>query len=407
MHRIITVFAGKMLQFLQRTPMPPLRKSTAKVSTAIGKKPRKPMRTLKVVPGAEGKNKRRYQYTLKRVQGNPIIRPSMANHWESKATFNPAAFLDGETVHIVYRAIGDNDVSVMGYASSKDGVTIHERLPHPVYAWKEGEETKKPAAMPASIVYSSGGGWNGGCEDPRLTLIDDTVYMLYTAFNGWNSLRIALTSIKLDDLKNKKWNWKKPVFISPPGELNKNWVLFPEKISGKYAVLHSVSPEVLVDYFDSLDNFDGTKYIASAHGKGLNKKRWDSAVRGAGPPPIKTKYGWLVLYHAIDHRDPDRYKLGAMLLDLNNPKKVIARARKPILEPDEYYENSGFKSGVIYACGAVVVDNQLLVYYGGADTVTCLAAADFDDFIKKLRADKEPKLKPKKNIKATKSNVRV
>ena len=105
------------------------------------------------------------------------------------------------------------------------------------------------------------------------------------------------------------------MLISPPGEIHKNWVIFPEKLNGKFAVLHSITPKIAIDYFDSLDDFDGEKYITSKYVRPPESGSWDSWVRGAGPPPIKTHTGWLLLYHAMDYRDPNRYK-GAMLLDL-------------------------------------------------------------------------------------------
>jgi predicted GH43/DUF377 family glycosyl hydrolase len=77
--------------------------------------------------------------------------------------------------------------------------------------------------------YTSGGGW-GGSEDPRVVRIDEHIYMIYVAFEGWNSIRIALTSISVDDFKKGNWNWKKPILLSPVGEMHKNWVMFPEKI---------------------------------------------------------------------------------------------------------------------------------------------------------------------------------
>ena len=120
---------------------------------------------------------------------------------------------------------------------------------------------------------------------------------------------------------------------------------------------------------------------------------WDNWVRGAGPPPIKTKYGWLLLYHAMDERDPNRYKLGAMLLDLHDPTKILYRSARPVLEPDETYENEGHKAGVIYSCGAVTIKDKLLVYYGGADKFTCVAEANLAEFIADLIAQKKPELK--------------
>jgi predicted GH43/DUF377 family glycosyl hydrolase len=332
---------------------------------------------------------------LVRHAGNPVIEPSPVNSWESKATFNPAALSEVGKVHLLYRAIGDNDVSVLGYASSADGRRF-ERSERPAYEPREPFEGAGPNVHSSAthLVYLSGGGGRGGCEDPRLVQIGDRVYMIFTAFNGWNSIRIALTSISLEDFLNQEWNWKKPVLISPPGEIHKNWVIFPEKIRGKYAILHSISPKILVDYFDSLDDFDGGKHIASCPGNRMPPVGCrDLWLRGAGPTPIKTKYGWLLLCQLMDTRDPNRYKLGAMILDADDPTKVLYRSKKPILEPDEAYENQGWKAGVIYSCGAVVKDGELVVYYGGADRVVCAASAPLDRFLSELIGKGAPKIK--------------
>lgn len=325
---------------------------------------------------------------LKRSLHNPIIAPRLYS-WESKATFNPAAFISNDKVHLIYRAVGEDNVSVLGYASSYNGYKIEERFSHFIYKrfdvnFKDGKQ----------LHYSSGGGFNGGSEDPRVALIGDTLYMLYTAFDGWHSVRIALTSIKLDDFKKNKWRWEKPVLISPPGEIHKNWVLFPEKIKGKFAILHSFYPKILIHYFDSLDEFDGTKFIKSDNTRPVDKERnWDSWFRGVGPSPIKTKEGWLVLYHAMDYKNPDRYKMGALILDLKNPEKVLYRTTNPILEPEEHYENNGHKWGVVYSCGAVIKEGRLFVYYGGADKVACVASIELKNLLESLKKDKIIKLK--------------
>ena len=335
--------------------------------------------------------KKKSPIELKRAIRNPIIEPEENIYWESKAAFNPSAVLYQGKVHIIYRAIGNSDISVMGYAKSADGFSIEKGSKDLAFYIKKKFDVEK-TSLP--VNYSSGGGWGGGSEDPRLTLLGDRVYMLYTAFDGWGSLRIALTSISLDDFISKRWNWKEPVLISPPGEIHKNWVLFPEKINGKYAILHSFAPKILVDYFDSLDELNGKKFIKSNNTRPVDPTRtWDSWFRGVGPSPIKTKYGWLVIYHAMDHRNPDRYRIGAMILDLKDPTKILYRSSEPILEPDRWYENEGYKSGVVYSCGAVVKDDKLFVYYGGADKVSCVATANLDEFLKELIRSSKTKLK--------------
>lgn len=367
-------------------------------ASLINKKKKITKKTKKKVEIKENKTSLIPKVKLIKPNHNPIISPSFYP-WESKATFNPAAVVSNGKVHLLYRAIGDDDSSVLGYASSFDGLHIEER---PTYcAYKR--PANKPDKKGPSIDYISGGGWSGGCEDPRLSLIDDTLYMIYTAFDGWSSVRIALTSIPFDDFKKKKWNWKKPVLISPPKEINKNWVLFPEKINGKFAIIHSITPEILIEYVDDLNEFDGERFIKSFyHNKPKWQHSWDNMVRGVGPTPIKTKLGWLILYHSMDRNDPNRYKLGAMILDEKDPTKILYKLSNPILEPEEDYENNGIAWGVVYSCGAIIKEDELFVYYGGADKFVCVASMPIDELLEDLKKDKIAKFKKKRVLKKSK-----
>lgn len=348
-----------------------------------------PIKKVKAVKGALSKRVRRSgkkasPLILVKPPENPILTPKAENGWEAWQTFNPGVIsLDGK-IHFLYRAIGEDGISRLGYAVSNDSFTIDERLSYPVYEHKIKERVFN------IFSYFSGGSW-GGAEDPRITQVDDedTLYMTYTACD--DGLRVGLTSIKVKDFLNKKWKWKPSVLISPPGEVHKNWVIFPEKIGGRYAILHSLNPEIKIDYVDSLEFEDGV-YITSFHGGGPRKNCWDKWIRGVGPVPIKTKYGWLVFYHAMDN-DWSKYKVGAMLLDLEDPTKVLHRSPEPILEPREPYENNGYKQGVVYASGAVVKDGKLLIYYGAADNYISVAYADFEEFLGALRKETKPKLK--------------
>ena len=358
------------------------KKKTVKKKVKVALKTKTTLKKVARKPRKKALSKKESPLELKRSRKNPIIVPESGKYWESKAAFNPSAVIHDGKVHVIYRAIGSSDISVLGYASSEDGFSF-DRSGKALAYWSK----KRPVIYISDpmVLYSSGGGWGGGCEDPRLTLLGDRVYMLYTLFDGWGSLRIALTSISLKDFINKRFKWKEPVLISPPGEIHKNWVLFPEKIGGKYAILHSFAPKILVDYFDSLEELNGKKFIKSDNSRPVDETRnWDSWFRGVGPSPIKTKYGWLVIYHAMDYRNPDRYKMGAMILDLKDPTRVLYRSAEPILEPEEWYENEGYKSGVVYSCGAVVKDGVLFVYYGGADKVSCVATADLNLFLEEL-----------------------
>lgn len=321
---------------------------------------------------------------LNKLIHNPILRPIISHIWESKATFNPAAIYDNGKVHLIYRAIGDNDQSVLGYASSSDGVHIDERLTDPIFVpnLPTGHD---PHTNHFLSLYMSGGGGYGGCEDPRITRIGNTYYMTYVAYDGWSPPRVALTSIDASDFQNHRWNWKAAVLISPPGVVDKNACLLPEKIGGRFVIFHRIFPNILVDFVDDL-SFDGkSQFLRGEYAIAPRRNYWDSRKVGVGPPPMKTDDGWLLIYHAVDDKDDGKYKMGAMLLDLTDPTRVLYRSHQPILEPTHWYENEGFKAGVAYPCGAVIKDNELIVYYGGADMVSCAAWANLPTFINQLK----------------------
>ncbi len=322
-----------------------------------------------------------YQYNiLERFEKNPIIEPREHHDWEVMGTFNPAVFEDEDGVHMFYRALGRDGVSRIGYAKSENGLHFTRRPTFPVFETNPNPMNVKGPVGYHPAYYTSGGGW-GGSEDPRVVKIGDNIYMSYLAFEGWYNGRIGVTWISSDDFKKGNWTWSKPVFISPEGELNKNWVLFPEKINGKFAILHSITPNILVDYIDDLHTFQGV--IKSPRGFGPQQNDeggWDHKLRGAGPPPIKTKLGWLVFYHAHDRNEPHRYKLGAMILDKDDPTKILYRSPHSILSPDMWYENEG-KPGIVYASGAIIRGEDLRIYYGGGDRVVCIATTPLNKFL--------------------------
>lgn len=314
---------------------------------------------------------------------NPLISPHNTNVWESFTTFNPAAFYAANKVHILYRAQGSDYVSKVGYATSQDGLTINHRHPVPIYVpTMPFEGVSLPPGDPYGR-FSSGGG-SGGVEDPRITQIGDRLYMTYVAYDGWSPPRIAISSIALTDFLSHNFLWTQPVLISPPGVVDKSAVIFPEKINGKYVILHRVFPDILIDYVDTLA-FNGQTFL-TGHAKisPRNREWWDSRKIGAGAPPLKTDAGWLLIYQGVDDKDASEYKVGAMLLDKDDPAKVLARSSEPILLPREKYENVGFKAGVVYPCGAIIKDDTLFVYYGGADSYVCVATASLHEFVHDL-----------------------
>ena len=326
---------------------------------------------------------------------NPILKPG-TNPWTAEAVMNPAAVVVGGRTHLIYRAIGMDGVSRLGYASSANGIVFDKRLPYPVYVAQKPRNLPGHARRYSPVLYPSGGSW-GGCEDPRMVLIEGRVYVTFNMFDGWDFIRVAAISIAEEDfMAGQFWKWDGPHLLSQPQQIHKNWVLFPEKIAGKYAILHSVVPKIEIAYRDSIEDIGITEpFIQSWTGSRgdlpARENSWDSFIRGAGPPPVRTPRGWLLLYHAIDERDPGRYKLGAMLLDLVDPTKVLYRAATPILSPDEPYENHG-KPGIVYACGAVVREGTLFVYYGGADKVIAVATAPLGAFLDTLIKGSQPSL---------------
>lgn len=315
---------------------------------------------------------------LTKFAKNPIIQPDRDHAWEAKATFNTAAILLEDKVHLLYRAMSDDNTSVFGYAKSKDGFLIDYKSAKPAYVPRESFETK--------LISGS----NSGCEDPRITKIGNRIYVCYTAYNGKDVPRVALTSISVKDFADKKWNWTAPMLISPPGIDDKDAALFPKKINGKYVILHRIGLSIWIDFVKSL-NFNGTSWIG---GKILMNPRTgerDSQKIGIAGPPIETKHGWLLIYHGISKKPDHHYHLRAALLDLKDPTRVIARTHDPILEPETPYEQEGLVPHVVFSCGAVVKDGFVYIYYGGADKVIGVATAKLSDILKQLILESKEK----------------
>ncbi len=307
---------------------------------------------------------------LIRAKDNPIITSEKSRAWESKATFNPAAiYLDGKT-HLIYRAMSEDNTSTMGYAISSDGIHINYRAVEPAYKPTEPFEQK---------LVPNG---NSGAEDPRLTQIGDKIYMCYTAFDGKNPPRVALTWIKKSDFLKQKWNWAKAILISSPNEDNKDAFVFPEKLKGGYMIVHRFGDDIDLCFSPTL-NFDGKTWIEEYRWIAPRKGWWDSKKVGAAAPPIKTKDGWVMLYHGVS--DDGIYRIGALLLDLKNPVKIIGRTDNPIFEPETAYEKEGQISNVVFPCGNVLVGDTVFVYYGGADQVVGVATIKIQELIRVLK----------------------
>lgn len=311
------------------------------------------------------------KYTFKRFSGNPIITPNPAHPWESKATFNPAAINIKGITYILYRAMSPDNTSRIGYATSKDGLTVNERINDPIYSPREDFEMKK---------IENG---NSGCEDPRIIEIKGEIYMYYTAYDTLGPPRVAVTSISEKDFCERKFNWKKPTLITPQGVDDKDTCILPVSFKGKYMILHRIGNDICGDYVNSLD-FEGQIIDRSIKILGPRSGGWDSSKVGITAPPIKTKHGWLLLYHGVS-KNHKTYRIGAVLLDLHDPTIVLSRSTDFIFEPVKDYEKNGIVNNVVFPCGATIRDEEIYIYYGGADKVVGVATMSLSILMKSLR----------------------
>jgi predicted GH43/DUF377 family glycosyl hydrolase len=313
------------------------------------------------------------RHVFKRSLKNPIILPKPENAWEAKATFNPAAIhLKGET-HLMYRTFSEDNTSVFGYAKTKNGEDIVERLNEPAYIPREDFEIKKIKDA------------NSGCEDARLTKIGKNIYMCYTAYDGVGPPRVAVSSITEKNFLAHKWEWSKPLLVTPAGLDDKDACIFPKKFKNGYLIFHRVNSEICGDYLPTLD-FATNPVQKCIRIIGPRKHMWDDYKVGITAPPIKTKSGWLLLYHGVSGHT---YRVGAMLLDAKDPTIVLARSTDPIFEPVEEYEKVGIVNNVVFPCGAVLRKGIVYIYYGGADKVVGVATMKLDVILNALRKSRK------------------
>ena len=308
---------------------------------------------------------------LSRLDGKPALEPVPEHPWESKYVLNAGAIaLDGR-VFLLYRAYGEEGVSRIGLAASHDGLRFTERLDRPVF---------EPMAPCESR----------GCEDPRLTKIGDRIFMTYTAFDG-TIAQIALASISTTDFLRHRWGaWRRHgLFL--PGCVDKDGALFPELFGGKFAMLHRIEPHIWIGFSSRAEcPWPSQGHVVLASPTVGNS--WDSNKIGAGAQPIKTRHGWLLITHGVDHSRV--YRLGVMLLDLRDPTILIYRSPNYILEPitewERGREGESWVPNVVFTCGAVPRDgpkdildanDELIVYYGAADTLVSVATAKVGDLI--------------------------
>ena len=333
---------------------------------------------------------------LQRYTGNPILTPHPDHDWENLVVTNPAAWYDKnkQEFNLLYRAAGSDPEHriYLGRAVSRDGFKFERVSDSPIF-------TPSPD------------GFDAGCvEDPRVVLMGDTYFITYACRpfppgqywlpaeektyhlpncpddypyalrNNATSTGLALTQdfskfIRVGRLTN-------------PMVDDRDVILFPEKIGGRYSMIHrpmdwvgeeygTQNPTMWITFGDDLLHWGESQILVQA------KYDWEIKM-GGNTPPLKTQYGWLTLYHAVG---PDQlYRLGALLLDLENPAKVLHRTSEWLMQPEEDYEINGFYPGVIFPCGKVLLDGVLYVYYGGADRYIGVATCMLEDLLTYLRS---------------------
>jgi len=332
---------------------------------------------------------------IKRYEGNPIVTPR-GDGWRRAATFNPGVYYEDGIFYMYDRCAGSLRPfqTAIGLLTSTDGIHFSADSDEPVF-------TAEQLGFPT-----------GSVEDARVTKIDGKILMCYAlqpyAFDCWptgytlpdyypehykeweetnTEHMITRSGIAIsDDFKTfKQLSYTTPVEID-----DRDNALFPEKINGRYAILRrpiqyvgeeygTEVPGIWLSYSDDLINWDAPVLVAVTE-----NPTWEGLKIGAAAAPIKTEEGWLLLHHGVDATST--YRVGAMLLDLEDPTKVIRRIKEPIMEPEMYYEKYGLViPNTIFPTSIVEKDGLLYLYYGCCDTSISLATVPLQTILDELK----------------------
>jgi predicted GH43/DUF377 family glycosyl hydrolase len=318
---------------------------------------------------------------------NPIIRPGFPT-WRKVSTFNPGVIKIGSTIYLIERATASLRPMKCSFGlwQSENGIDF-----------KLSQD--KPILSPESLNLP-----NGTIEDPRITKIDNTFYMTYAyrpyTFNCFPTGDRVPEYQPVKDLETDAINntvsaiamSKDGIDYQPYSVVNPNqdWderdlVLFPEKIDGKFALLsrpknfkdiekNKIKPSIWISYSDDLKVWSAPELVASP------RYPWGLSKIGSGTPPILTNLGWLLIYHAVDEKDV--YRVGAMILDKNKPNHVIYRSKEFLMQPEAYYEKVGLIiPNVIFPTGLVLQGDLVYLYYGACDTSIGLATFSLSELL--------------------------
>jgi len=306
------------------------------------------------------------QDLLQRYEGNPIITAADIPFTCNTVFNGSVAKVDG-TYFILLRVEGQHGYSVFALGRSQDGYAFEiERLPVMTPA-RDGPMEKYEVA---------------GIEDPRITVVEGTIYIVYTAFSGYGP---CMALARTEDFKT----YERLGLISEPG--NKDGMLFPRKVGGRYVrfdrPIGNDVGRIWVSFSRDLRYWGDSRVVISPR-----PGYWDSYRLGASCVPIETEHGWLEIYHGVKMTSGGPiYRAGVVLLDLENPSEVIARSNVPILAPRTEYERIGDVNNVVFPSAAVVEDDgEVKVYYGSADTAICVATTTLDELVDLLNKHGRP-----------------
>ena len=288
---------------------------------------------------------------LVRHPQGPLVYPNPFHEWESINVFNPAVIQHNGLFHMLYRAQGKDYVSRLGYAVSADGLAWN-RLEQPVLAPHAGRDDYR------------------GVEDPRITQLDGTFYMTYTAYGANSYFPMIARSKNLI-----VWEDVGPLERAE----NKDHVLFPEKIGGRYAILHRRARHIWIGFSEDLVHWTDHQILMAPRPDNSDGQFWDAVSIGSNGVPIKTPQGWLLFYHG--YGSPIVYRHSIALLDLNDPTRVLHRPASYIMEPVEPWEMKGDVAYALFSCANLVVNELVHCYYAGADRLIGLATISLADAI--------------------------
>ena len=300
---------------------------------------------------------------LERLATNPLVRPSQIPFTAASGAFNPGACVDraSDRVALLVRVFeAESGRSCLAMALSRSGLQVDEIWPAPAVAREAPYEE-----------------W--GVEDARITCLDEEGRYAIT-YTGYSSAGPRVCLITTDDLLDPARYRRHGPRLA--GE-NKNCVILPRKVGGQYVILHRPMPNIVCLRVDALESDwlpGGVEILGPVAGT------WRSSRVGAGAPPIETRLGWLMPFHgATAIAEGNVYSMGWMILDRDEPERVLYVSRDPALTPTAPYEieagpipqvdMSNFVTGVrvVFPQGLVERGDDLIVYYGAADV--CVAAA--------------------------------